>query len=363
MRHRVLLARLLVFSLIVAPVAAQPSAKPPPVMPATVKALDGIFAGFKDRPLVGIGDAHGLAQEQEFYAAIIRDPRFASDVGNLVVEFGGAAQQKTLDRFINGENVSYPELRRVWTDVVGWVPTVTYQGFVNIYATVREVNMKLPKDRRIKVWLGEPAIDWTKVRTAKDWQPLNAQRDRHPAQLVEREILAKGKKAMLIYGTWHLGIDPTNLRQLVQQKNPKAFFIVMPYPGFHEQACADRFEKTLNWAVPSLIAPFVSTPAAGRILQPGCNVFDPADWAGDDPAQAAREIAAGNRNNLGLDADAMLYLGPKKTLVRSPTMLDMYLDLDFRREMDRRYRIIAKKPLGDVNGVERNPVINQPYLP
>lgn len=44
-------------------------------------------------------------------------------------------------------------------------------------------------------------------------------------------------------------------------------------------------------------------------------------------------------------------------------MMDMYLDTDLRKEMDRRYRIIMGKPLGDVNGVARNPVLNRPYKP
>jgi hypothetical protein len=67
------------FSLALAPqVWAQ---KTPPAVPAA----DGIFAAFATHPLVGIGEWHGLAQEADFYAALIRDPRFARDVGNIVL--------------------------------------------------------------------------------------------------------------------------------------------------------------------------------------------------------------------------------------------------------------------------------------
>src|SRR5688572_8040873 len=92
-------------------------------------AIDGVFAAFDTHPLVGLADNHGLAQSMEFYEALVRDPRFARSVGNVVVEFGGAARQDVIDRYTNGELVPYKELRRVWTDVVGWSPTVQHLGY------------------------------------------------------------------------------------------------------------------------------------------------------------------------------------------------------------------------------------------
>jgi hypothetical protein len=93
--------------------------------PTVSPAIDGVLAAFHDHPLVAMGDWHGLAQEEDFYAALVREPRFARDVGNVVVEFGGAAHQDILDRYLSGEKVLYSQLREVWTDVVGWIPTVT----------------------------------------------------------------------------------------------------------------------------------------------------------------------------------------------------------------------------------------------
>jgi hypothetical protein len=120
-----------------------------PVVPA----IDGILKAFRNHALVAIGDDHNSAQEEDFYAALVRDPRFSTEVGNVVVEFGGAAQQDTLDRYLNGQEVSYTDLRNVWTDVVGWIPTVTGLGYANFFAQVRAVNLGLPPDRRIHVWL------------------------------------------------------------------------------------------------------------------------------------------------------------------------------------------------------------------
>jgi hypothetical protein len=74
-------------------------------------AVGGILDAFASRPIVALGDVHGLAQELDLYAAAVRDPRFASEVGNLVVEFGSASQQATLDRYLAGETVPYAEAR------------------------------------------------------------------------------------------------------------------------------------------------------------------------------------------------------------------------------------------------------------
>lgn len=124
--------------------------------PAVTSAVDGILAAFQDRPLVGVGDFHGLAQEEDFYASLVRDKRFVKEVGNVVVEFGDAAQQDTIDRYLSGQYVPYEQLRKVWEDNVGWIPTVTALGYIDLYAQVRAVNLGLPPDQRMHVWLGDP---------------------------------------------------------------------------------------------------------------------------------------------------------------------------------------------------------------
>jgi len=125
---------------------------------------------------------------------LIRDPRFAQEVRTVVVEFGTATHQDILDRYINGGAVSFPELRSVWSDAVGAEPTITGLGYANVFAQVRTTNLSLPPEERIRVWLGEPVLDWATVKTEEDIRPAMAQRDGYPAAIVKREILAKGKE-------------------------------------------------------------------------------------------------------------------------------------------------------------------------
>ena len=136
---------------------------PPTVRPA----IDGILSAFETHPLVALANSN-IAQADDFYAALVRDPRFAREVGNVVVEFGGAAHQDTIDRYLNGQDVSYSDLRKVWTDVVGYDFPADI-GHINFFAQVRAVNLSLPPEQRIHVWLGEPVINWSKIKTKADF--------------------------------------------------------------------------------------------------------------------------------------------------------------------------------------------------
>ena len=283
--------------------------------PTVVTAADGIFVAFQSHSIVGVADWHGLAQEEDFYVDLIRDPRFAEEVGNVVVEFGGAAQQDTIDRYLAGEDIPYEQLRRVWTDTVGWIPTVTALGYVNFFAQVRAVNEGLPLSERIHIWLGEPPIDWSKVKTSADLTQTS-QRDRYPAELIKSQILAKHRRALVIYGSVHFfGLE--RLKPLVEQSYPGAFFVVTPYRGLQNKMDSDAFEQDVE----------------------GWRSRVPATQAKGAKALLIEEQGAGAVGN------ALLYLGPAASLTESPITPDLYLDLAFRKEINRRSLIVNGAPL------------------
>ena len=214
-------------------------------------ALDGLFRAFGNHPVVALGDPHGLAEQMEFYAAVVRDPRFARDVRNVVVEFGASSQQAVIDRYVAGETVPYAELRKVWNDTVGWAPPPALVGFVKFFAAVREVNKALPRDRRIKVWLGEPPLDWS-AATPERIQAAMGARDTYPAALIRDRILAKGEKTLVIYGLGHIG--GPDMKGLVEAAHPGAMFAVLPYaPPLQYPGCAPLLPQvTAIWPAPAL---------------------------------------------------------------------------------------------------------------
>ena len=351
---------------------------PTPPAPTVRPAIDGILAAFEKHPLVGLGDMHGMAQQEDFFVTLIRDPRFAKEVGNVVVEFGTATHQDILDRYINGGNVSYAELRSVWSDVVGWVPTVTGLGYVNFFVQVRTTNLSLPPEQRVRVWLGEPVIDWSKVGTWDDFIPAMSQRDSYPATIIKREILAKGKKALVIYGGGHFtnpdmpaNFGPKVLQTLVEEDYPKAFFIVLPYWGFVEKACSAAFEQTYrDWPTPALAFPVRGSTIAESLRKPGCHAAPPGptfsmpNKTEAELAEIRAKVAIADENMLsGMNSDALLYLGPAATLTRTPQEPSIYLDAAYRAEINRRNQIRRLPLLPNAIPFEPNTVSPRPMRP
>lgn len=316
--------------------------------PTVSPAADGIFAAFQHRPIVAISDDHGMAQEEDFYASLVRDKRFPDAVGNVVVEFGDAAQQATLDRYLAGDVIPYEDLRRVWSDTVGWIPTVNALGYVNFFAKVRAVNLGLPADKRIHVWLGDPPIDWSKIKTQKDFLPKLEQRNQYPADIIKTEILAKGKKALVIYGGFHF-YGEKSLRGLVERDYPGTFFVVTVYRGFTDSDCSKAFEKAIqSWPNPALAEPVRGTKLEGLLRPQNCH-FLPSNFVhfgpGVSQAEATKQMAISEGHLSGIDGDALLFLGPASSLTYSPQLGDLYFDSAFRKEIERRSLIEIGQPL------------------
>ena len=137
---------------------------------------------------------HDNEQGHAFRLSLIRDPRFATTVNDIVVECGNFRYQDLMDRFVRGDDVPYDALRRVWQNTTQpdslW-DTPIYEEF---FRAVRAVNASLAKERQLRVLLGDPPIDWDSVHSKNDYGRWD--RDGHPAELIRREVLAKGRRML-----------------------------------------------------------------------------------------------------------------------------------------------------------------------
>jgi hypothetical protein len=361
----VVLLTLIAFPLVAAPQSPEPA-------PNVSSAVDGVLDLFKQKSVVALGDAHGLAQQDAFYSALVGDPRFAEQVGNVVVEFGGESAQSIIDRYVAGEDVPIQELRRVWNDVVGWSPGETsILGFVNFYASVRAANLKLPPEKRIKVWLGDPKVDWSQVHSFQDLRPLLRTRDDNFFRIISDEILKKHKKTLLIIGLGHLlGPGPGGTGGLTLMFNktyPGTFAIVSPFLGYIEPECNAKFVALVkDWPVPAVASPIAGTSLKSDLQLSGCNYVSPERVdrikkmaaSGQRPdgirmgpggptqtgggAHSPLDMLAANINLLsGISSDALLYLGPPSTLMQSPLDPSVYLDLDYFKELENRVKLFG----------------------
>jgi hypothetical protein len=169
-----------------------------------VDATVGILQAFRTQRLVAIG--HHDDESQAFLRSLIRDRRFAAQVDDIVVEFGSAKYQAVMDRYLRGDEVPLRELEHAWQDTTGPNGSFDVPAIESFFRTVREANASLPADRRMRVLLGEPPIDWAQIRTEADFTAqLRAagNRDAHAAELIRREVLSKGRRALIVYGALH----------------------------------------------------------------------------------------------------------------------------------------------------------------
>ena len=181
--------------------SAWPEAATKPAVP--LDPVDGILAAFRTHQVVTLGEGgHNSEQGHAVRLSLIRDPRFPKVVNDIVVEFGNSRYQKVMDRYVRGEDVPYATLRQVWQNTREAHEIWDAPIYEEFFRAVREVNAKLPKKRKLRVLLGDVPIDWDQIKTQEDLRKV-VRSDTVPAGIIEREVIAKGRRALVLYGDMH----------------------------------------------------------------------------------------------------------------------------------------------------------------
>jgi hypothetical protein len=197
--------------------------------------------------------------------SLIRDPRFAAVVNDILVEFGNSRYQAVMDRFVSGERVPDEDLRKVWqnTTMAGTIwDRPIYEEF---FRAVRTLNATLPPDRRLRVLLGDPPIDWDAIRTEEDLRSARKSlpgRSTHPADVLIKESLAKGRRSLVVYGGLHLirqNATGPNLIEHVERAGGTRAFVVLTHPLARLDAIGVNHE---TWPYPRLALPDNSSLAS-----------------------------------------------------------------------------------------------------
>jgi len=219
---------------------------------APLDAITTILDAFRTHPVVGLEEDHDDVGSHAFRLSLIRDPRFPLVVNDILVEFGNSLYQDIVDRFIGGEPVAYETLKKVWqnTTTAGTVwDRPIYEDF---YRAVRAINATLPPERHLRVLLGDPPFDWDAVRTADDLRNRAFGRSKHPADILVKEVLAKRRRALVLYGALHLwkqSLQGPNLIEHVEKDGGIKAFVVLTHP----HASLDVLHADpASWQVPSI---------------------------------------------------------------------------------------------------------------
>jgi hypothetical protein len=287
--------------------------------PHAEEAVTAVTTALQRQPLVAIGEMHRNQQVHDLIATLIRDVRFLPNGGDIVVEFGNGRYQARMDRYIAGEAVDRQSLVEVWRNTVNilvWDAPV-YERF---FAVVRDVNRTRPVAKRLRVILADPEIDWSTTHDRRTWEQIAATRDGYADDVIEREVLAHGRHALLVFGSGHVQHEAAfgqldksghrrspNLAELLDRDHPGAAYYITA-----DWLTVDMAARLVRWKPPV--------------------VFDlKGTWLG-----AAHVGPRSQTPKIGDIADALLYLGPPSALTTSTPVREMYADTAYLRELLRR---------------------------
>ena len=275
-------------------------------------AIDLVLSAFELHPLVALseGAGHGQLETRDFFAALIRDRRFAPTVRNLVIEFGNARYQAVIDRYVTGEPVTRDELRHVWEDTTQISGVWSLPMYEQMLGDVRSVNQSLPPAQRIRVIAGDPPIDWSAVTSPAD-EDMNDWRDAHFAHVIEREVMRQGGRALILIGG-------ANISRKVVFPNSLIHLLDVRFPG-------------QTWVTgvldPERIEPEIKSRLRANRTPAGTQVRN--TWLGRlDVRRIGFNLAIGDVEN---NVDALLLLTSAPLHAQPPTPLDPAYERELMR--------------------------------
>lgn len=166
---------------------------------------DYLSRKFETADVVLLGEDHAIAQTLDFVRALLPD-LYARGVRNLVMEFGAEEDQAELDRLLAAPTYDEAAARRLMFHYnVAW----SWREYRELYRAAWRFNRSLPA--------GRPPLRIVNMSYVYRWGEFRAPRtpetmrrvfwrgtvDAFRAGVIEREVLRRGEKALVLTGTPH----------------------------------------------------------------------------------------------------------------------------------------------------------------
>ncbi len=173
------------------------------------------------------------------------------------MEFANADQQNTLDKYISGEKVALDELRKVWRESTQCINKFGESTiYFDLLKKIRNINLNLPIDKKIRVLGGDPPINWKSICSLEEYHKIISNRDKFAAELAIEYGIARSMKVLMIYSEYHF----TKINDKSRIENPTITnYINEKYPNTMKVIAVldpERFqlsEKTTNWPLYSAL--------------------------------------------------------------------------------------------------------------
>jgi hypothetical protein len=336
-------------------------AKPTGSNPTPEPVIPAILAAFDKYEVVGLPAAHGFKDADDFILTLIRNPAFSEKVNDIAVECGNSLYQPVLDRYIAGEDVPFAEARKAWRNTSQFMCS-TSPFFEQLFPLVRAINQKVPMGKRLRVLACDPALDWEQVKTRADF-PKDYDRDATAATVMEKEVFAKHRKALMLFGIYHLthAADPKDPSavSIYEKEHPNLTFVVSDLGTYDTDSPALASSPFVSWPIPSFAR------AKGTWLGAlDLSAFLPAGIAIDKDCNVHMNNPKSLQRPMEDFVDAFLYFGPQDLRLKEQIPADVTSDSDYMTELQRREamsgfpRIVTLKEFDQntVSGAE-NPLL------
>lgn len=296
------------------------------IEPRLEPATEAILRAFQSHDVVMLGELHGNQQQYEWLRTLVATPEFADRVDDIVMEFGNSLYQESVDRYVRGDDIPLEQVQGAWLDTVASVgpPSPVY---ASLYRAVREINITRQGKHQIRILCGDPNIDWKQVKEGIDILPYLRSREQSYAQVVQNEVVAKRRRALLVMGTGHFlrhfdmvmtSRKQFDIEQQLRAAGANPYLVVV---GTNTTAGPNEVDHRFDsWPAPTIVS------LANN-------------WVGELPAIPV--VMAGRGPSLpGLKlsdaADAVLYLGPQNSLVTITTPRSELEGTPYGNELERR---------------------------
>jgi hypothetical protein len=265
-----------------------------------------VLAAFDKYEVVGMGAGHGYKDLDDLILHLVRDPALPDKVNDIVVECGNSLYQSVLDRYIVGGEVSLSEARQVWRNTTQ--PMCSTSGFYEIlFPLVRRVNQRLPAQKRLRMLAGDPPIDWGQVTKQSE---VTLDRNGNIASVMEKEVLSKHRKALMLFGEFHLfhgnSTAPRGMESAVEQYEKLTMVIggMMVFTDSPPPDGDNLEARMASWPAPSLVQNIKGT------------------WLWDV-----------NKTFFSKMVDAYLYPGPSSLMLVEPRPGEMFSNKSYMDEL------------------------------
>jgi hypothetical protein len=290
---------------------------PPPVLkgkdPIPEPAQKAILALFDKYEVVGMEQGHGSRDVDDFIYDLIRNPAFPGKVNDIAVECGTSLYQPVMDRYLAGEDVPLTEVQQFWRNTTqpGCGLSVLPE---QLPALLRAINQRLPQEKKLRLLGGDPPFG------GNGNMAQHMGRDENIASVMEKEVLSKHRKALMLFGTGHLFHHGRTAVATYEKDYPNVTFVIMDHHGFGLFSPLAKYNDELerhlaSWPTPSLA--IIKDTWLGNL-----------DFAYIFPVPMSSSASQ--------MVDGFLYLGPRDLLLYEHMPANIAMDKDYMAELQER---------------------------